>query len=125
MAKYLPAHADLGGRGARRLGANRERRRHEVFPDCADRSWKSAACPKQGLSYPERHLLARSLCKDLSYWVLAGVARMRKVWSVAIAHALGLELCACSKCEIHDLLPKMCKSGTGTGRTQLRALDTV
>ena len=45
------------------------------------------------------------------------MARMRKVWSVVIALSLGLALGACSKCEIPDLLPKMCKTGTGTGGT--------
>ena len=37
--------------------------------------------------------------------------RMRKVWIVLMAVALGLGLGACSKCEIPDLLPKMCKAG--------------
>jgi hypothetical protein len=36
---------------------------------------------------------------------------MRKVWIVLMAVALGLALGACSKCEIPDLLPKMCKAG--------------
>jgi len=42
---------------------------------------------------------------------------MRKVWSVVIALSLGLALGACSKCEIPDLLPKMCKTGAGAGGT--------
>jgi len=37
---------------------------------------------------------------------------MRKVWTVLIAISLGLATGACSKCEIPDLLPKMCKTGT-------------
>src|ERR1700730_1460546 len=43
-----------------------------------------------------------------------GGARMRKIWTVVIAISLGLAVGACSKCEIPDLLPKMCKTGTGT-----------
>ena len=41
---------------------------------------------------------------------------MRKILTVLIAVSLGLAIGACSKCEIPDLLPKMCKSGTGAGR---------
>jgi hypothetical protein len=37
---------------------------------------------------------------------------MRKVWAVVLAVALGLALGACSKCDIPDLLPKSCKTGT-------------
>ena len=44
----------------------------------------------------------------------AGVARMGKIWTVLIAISLGLAMGACSKCEIPDLLPKMCKAGTTT-----------
>jgi len=39
---------------------------------------------------------------------------MRKIVTTLIAIALGLAVGACSKCEIPDLLPKMCKTGTGT-----------
>jgi hypothetical protein len=39
---------------------------------------------------------------------------MRKFSVVVIAISLGLALGACSKCEVPDLLPKMCKSGPGT-----------
>jgi hypothetical protein len=42
---------------------------------------------------------------------------MRKIWTVVIAISLGLALGACSKCEIPDLLPKMCKTGAGTNGT--------
>jgi len=38
---------------------------------------------------------------------------MRKIWTVVIVLALGSALGACSKCEFPDLLPKMCKTGTG------------
>ena len=38
---------------------------------------------------------------------------MRKIWTVLIAVSLGLGLGACSKCEIPDLLPKVCKTGAG------------
>jgi hypothetical protein len=36
---------------------------------------------------------------------------MRKIWTVVIAVSLGLAMGACSKFEIPDLLPKMCKTG--------------
>jgi len=39
---------------------------------------------------------------------------MRKFWTLLIAVSLGLGLAACSKCEIPDMLPKMCKTGAGT-----------
>jgi hypothetical protein len=38
LAEHLPASVDLGGRGARRSCAQRERRRHEIVPNCAHRS---------------------------------------------------------------------------------------
>jgi hypothetical protein len=38
---------------------------------------------------------------------------MGKIWTVLIAISLGLTMGACSKCEIPDLLPKMCKTGPG------------
>ncbi|HLK80500.1 MAG TPA: hypothetical protein VKT99_03260 [Xanthobacteraceae bacterium] len=38
---------------------------------------------------------------------------MRKIWTFLIAIWLGLAMGACSKCEIPDLLPKMCKTGSG------------
>ena len=43
--------------------------------------------------------------------VSAGVAHMRTIWTVLIAVLLGSAMGACSKCEIPDLLPKMCKTG--------------
>jgi hypothetical protein len=36
---------------------------------------------------------------------------MGKIWMALIAISLGLAMGACSKCEIPDLLPKMCKTG--------------
>ena len=39
---------------------------------------------------------------------------MRKFWTLLIAVSLGVALGACSKCEIPDLLPQMCKTGPGT-----------
>jgi hypothetical protein len=39
---------------------------------------------------------------------------MRKLCSLLIAVALGLGLGACSKCEVPDLIPKFCKTGTGS-----------
>jgi hypothetical protein len=39
---------------------------------------------------------------------------MRKIVTVLIAISLGSAVGACSKCEIPDLLPKMCKTGAGT-----------
>jgi hypothetical protein len=36
---------------------------------------------------------------------------MRKIWTVLIAVLLGSAVGACSKCEIPDLLPKICKTG--------------
>lgn len=38
---------------------------------------------------------------------------MRKICTVLVALSLGFATGACSKCEIPDLLPKMCKTGTG------------
>jgi hypothetical protein len=46
--------------------------------------------------------------------VSAGVARMGKIWAILIAISLGSALGACSKCDVPGLLPKMCKTGTGT-----------
>ena len=43
-----------------------------------------------------------------------GVAHMQKIWMVLIALSLGLAMGACSKCEMPDLLPKMCKTGAAT-----------
>jgi hypothetical protein len=63
---------------------------------------------------PAQYRLARGVRKNLSYCVPAGGARMRKIWTVVIAISLGLAVGACSKCEIPDLLPKMCKTGAGT-----------
>jgi len=40
---------------------------------------------------------------------------MRKIWTVLIAVSFGLAMRARSKCEIPDLLPKICK--TGASRT--------
>jgi len=37
---------------------------------------------------------------------------MRKLWAVLLAVSLGLALGACSKCDIPDMLPKSCKTGT-------------
>jgi hypothetical protein len=37
---------------------------------------------------------------------------MRKIWPLLIALLLGSAMGACSKCEIPDLLPKICKTGT-------------
>jgi len=39
---------------------------------------------------------------------------MRKIWTVLIAVSLGWAMGACSKCEIPDMLPKMCKTGAAT-----------
>jgi hypothetical protein len=36
---------------------------------------------------------------------------MRTIWTVLIALLLGSAMGACSKCEIPDLLPKICKTG--------------
>jgi len=36
---------------------------------------------------------------------------MRKVCTVVIALLLGSAMGACSKCEVPDLLPKICKAG--------------
>jgi len=44
----------------------------------------------------------------------AGDIRMRNLWAVLLAVALGLALGACSKCDVPDLLPKSCKTGTVT-----------
>lgn len=38
--------------------------------------------------------------------------RMCKLWAVLVAVALGLALGACSKCDVPDMLPKSCKTGT-------------
>ena len=54
---------------------------------------------------------------NLSYCIYAGVARMRKISTVLIAILLGLGVGACSKCEIPDLLPKICKTGAGASGT--------
>jgi hypothetical protein len=44
----------------------------------------------------------------------AGDIRMRNLWAVLLAVSLGLALGACSKCDVPDLLPKSCKTGTVT-----------
>jgi hypothetical protein len=36
---------------------------------------------------------------------------MRKICAVLIAVLLGSAMGGCSKCEVPDLLPKMCKTG--------------
>ncbi len=36
---------------------------------------------------------------------------MRKILTVVIAISFGLALGACSKCDVPDLLPKMCRTG--------------
>ena len=36
---------------------------------------------------------------------------MRQVWALVIAILLGLAVGACSKCDIPDLLPKLCRTG--------------
>jgi hypothetical protein len=41
-----------------------------------------------------------------------GGIRMRKLWALLVAVALGLALGACSKCDVPDMLPKSCKTGT-------------
>ncbi len=38
---------------------------------------------------------------------------MRKIPALLIVLALGFMVGACSKCEIPDLLPKMCRTGGG------------
>ncbi len=38
---------------------------------------------------------------------------MRKIWTVLIAISLAFAMGACSKCEVPDLLSKMCRTGTG------------
>jgi hypothetical protein len=37
---------------------------------------------------------------------------MRKLRVVLLAVSLGLALGACSKCDVPDMLPKSCKTGT-------------
>jgi hypothetical protein len=39
---------------------------------------------------------------------------MLKIGTLLITISLGLALGACSKCDVPDLLPKSCKTGTGT-----------
>jgi hypothetical protein len=46
----------------------------------------------------------------------AGEIRMRKIWAVLVVIALGLALGACTKCDVPDLLPKTCKTGTGSNQ---------
>jgi hypothetical protein len=41
-----------------------------------------------------------------------GGLRMRKLWAVLLAISMGLALGACSKCDVPDMLPKSCKTGT-------------
>jgi len=42
----------------------------------------------------------------------AGDHRMRNIWVVLLVVTLGMAVGACSKCDVPDLLPKMCKTGT-------------
>jgi hypothetical protein len=53
----------------------------------------------------------RCIAQGLSCRAPAGGAHMRKIWMVLIAVLLGSTVGACSKCEIPDLLPKICKTG--------------
>jgi hypothetical protein len=55
--------------------------------------------------------------KNFSSGISAGAARMRKIWTVLIAISPGLAMGACSKCEIPDLLLKMCRTGIGASGT--------
>jgi hypothetical protein len=36
---------------------------------------------------------------------------MCKIWTILVAVVVGSAMGACSKCEIPDLLPKICKTG--------------
>jgi hypothetical protein len=61
------------------------------------------------MSMSHRSKSARSSCMLLAG---GGGFRMRKLWAVVLAVSLGLALGACSKCDIPDMLPKSCKTGT-------------